>query len=291
MHPRELIEFGAQIALTAPRSVREAIRLSPTGLNDYWIASRQRFDAWVLDLTPFWPTATAPPVSRAAWTNRLRPLLEEIFSGELLARVWTAVGISHARGSGHTDCEPVLRGVLLNHVEIRNRALNCLVYGRGPESSQIVELQQVRRRVERWTDCLFGEMQREIDVAEFAHNPRRARDYALTSRAGFSATNHPSKLLTDDGLLESLRTSFVNSLSPVTSHAQLNEKIAASVLGCFQGDWLDSLKWAPRQWLTRLTHASNDSLLWINDILNLDTPQARREPVRRQEARDNSRDA
>jgi len=281
MHARRLLELGARIALSAPRYVRESIRPSPTGLHEYWMASQQRFDIWDLGLTPFTPTSVPNPVSRAAWSRTLRPLLEEIFTGELLTRVWTAVGAAHARTHRYNDCEPGLRSILLNHLEMRTRALNCLVYGSGLESRQVVELHQVRRRVERWTDLLFGEMQREIDVAEFACEPRRVRDYARTSPARFSHADRASDLLTDDGLIESLRESFATALSPTEANPLFNQKVATSVLGCFQGEWLDSLEWSPGQWLSRLDHASSDALLWINDILSLDSPRTPRAQGRR----------
>lgn len=274
MHVRHLIELGARIALTGPRLVRESWRLSPTGVHEYWVASGQRLDLWRVALDPYTPQPAPDLLPPTSWANTLRPLLDEIITGELLTRIWTALGIAHVRAHGQADCEPILRNVLFSHLETRNRALNCLVYGSGFASRWIVELQRVRRRVERWTDLLLGEMQRQIDVAEMAHDARRVRDYARTAPTGPRKAGAATDRLAEDGLILALRETFATSLSPVTLHPQVNQAIATSVLGCFHGDWLDSSAWSPDHWLTRLHHSSNDTLLWIDDLLSLDTPHS-----------------
>lgn len=215
-------------------------------------------------------------MSRTLWNGTLRPLLEEVFTGELLVRIWTAVGIAHAREYRQADVEPTLRGVLLNHLEIRNRALNCVVFGAGPEAQQIVAIQQTRRRIERWMDLLFGEMQRTIEVAEFAHDPRRVRDYSRMTSSPASLADATGDRHQEAELLDSLRETFAGSLSSQSLFPELNQQLATSVLNCFQGDWLDAIEWSSDHWRSRLFTASNDTLLWIDDLLNLDAPRTLR---------------
>lgn len=277
MHATRLLELGARIALNGPPLVRRRGQLSPTGLNEYWTASRVRLERWRSSLARLAPGVGAEPVRGKRWSAELRPLLEEIFTGELLTRVWTAVAIACAKNGVESDCEPLLRSVLLNHLEVRNEALNCLVFGIGPETRQIVELQQIRRRVERWIDFLFGEMQREMDVADFAYDPRRARDYARSPRI-VGQPNSDDGETPEERILSSLRSSFDEILTRRTLFPELNQAVAAGVLGSIAGDWLESLDWHPDQWRERLDLGTHDALVWIDEALGLDEPRRRPAP-------------
>lgn len=274
MHVRRLLELGGRIALTAPRYVRQAARMSPTAMHEYWDASRRRIDCWNRALSPFTPSTRGITVSPHDWNETLRPLVEDIIAGELLARIWTATAISHARWHRQVDCEPILRGVLLSHLETRHRALNCITYGTGPETQPLIELQQTRRRVERWTDVLLGEVQRDLDVADWGFEAARVRDFARTATTG-APTSVASPPPTDDEWLEPLRQAFATTLSETILFPHENQQLIVSILNCFHGDWLDALDWSPRDWLHRLHHTSSDVLLWIDDLLKLDAPRVR----------------
>lgn len=275
MHPRSLIELGARTALAGPRWVRTHARISPTGVQEYWAASRARFQAWSAALKPYEPGRSALPLSPDEWSARLRPLLEEIFTGELLTRTWTAIAIHVARRQAGSDLEPMLRGVLLSHLELRNQALNCVVFGIGTSSRRMVSINQLRRRVEHWIDLLFGEMLRTLDVAELAHDPRRAKDYARASAPKFNAPDRADG--SEAALVEAIGGSFDEVLSTVSLHPELNRRLADSVLAGFQGPWAEWLERSAGSRAVRADRAGRDALLWIDDMLRLDNPSGRTE--------------
>ena len=58
-------------------------------------------------------------------------MLEEILSGEVLTRVWTAVLCLDDRQHGGTEFESLARSIMIGHMEARHRVLLLLVRGPG----------------------------------------------------------------------------------------------------------------------------------------------------------------
>ena len=109
--------------------------------------------------------------------GRCSGTLEEILTGEILARTWTAVALAHDRRWGACDAGPAVRSVLAGHAEARHRALKMIVAGEPIASGRAAALNQLRRRCERWTDMLLG----------FLPPGGEASDLARLSRCGINA--------------------------------------------------------------------------------------------------------
>ena len=150
MRAYELVELSALIAINGRAFLEGRGRLPDNRIAQYWSVSRSRFDRWAvalrLDLERLRSGEQKVPV---AWRHA-RPVLEEILTGEILTRVWTAAACAHDRQAGASYVSPVVRSVFLGHMEARNRALNFMFYAQDHDLAAVLEINRIRHRSERW---------------------------------------------------------------------------------------------------------------------------------------------
>ncbi len=224
MHARDLVELAALVAEHGPVIMGRAYELSAPSMEQYWVASKCRLDRWLRQLH-------TSPVDNASAQERpvsLHGVVEEIFTSEVLTRVWTAILAGRAAKHGQEDGEMIARSVMLSHMEARNRALKLLIHGARVAPEAAVELNRLRRRAERWSDVLIGRLLPVADVAVFAVDGDRAREFALDMhyQSGLVSERQVWGLL-----MASLRAAFQRSLHEPSPNADLNERIASGVLG------------------------------------------------------------
>ena len=267
MHARDLVELAAVVSVHGPVLVRGATQPSARGIEDYWVASKCRLDRWGRSLRRFTEQAGRKPRDRGKHATLVRGVLEEVITGEMLTRVWAAVLCLCDRCHGTDTAEPVARSVLVGHLEARHRVLTLLVRGPGLDTAAAVKLNHLRRRTERWTDLLVGHLAGLGDVRGFAVNPERARDFAedLCYRGDSAGGRRAWPLL-----LASLREGFGSALQPGSPNADLNAKIASSVLSCFQPELFDSLGLLRSLWTLRLARLADDAQGMIEELLGTD---------------------
>jgi len=270
MHVRDLAELAALVAVHAPVIVQGAGRLPHSASEQYWTASKCRLDRWgrlLRQLTAAQNEAEISPT--LAWT-RVRPVLEEIFVAEMLTRLWTAVVMAYDAVRGDQEVEPVARNILGGHLEARQRLLGLLSDGRVIGLPQAVQLNHLRRRVERWTDMLLAHLADSIDIAEFAFEPERAADFSddLDHEAAQADRRFTCQLV-----LVSLKGSFAEGLSDRSPNADLNRRIASAVLGAFREEITDSTGLVKSLWLERLCRTASDTEGMVEELLRLDVPQ------------------
>lgn len=274
MHARELVELAAIVSAHGPVLVRGTHRLSTTAVEQYWATSKCRLDRWGRSLKGFAEDAAAdddPRWRRAHWSF-VRGVLEEVLTGEVLTRVWTAVLSAYDQHRGSNEAEPIARSVLIGHLEARHRVLTLLVRGPGIDAEAAVKLNHLRRRTERWTDLLVGYLIGLHDVAEFAADCTRARDFAEDLRYGghLEGGRQAWPLV-----LSSLRAAFKHGLCSASPNADLNARIASSILSCFQPELFDSTGLFRSLWLTRLANVTNDAQGMIEDLLTSEASAGR----------------
>jgi hypothetical protein len=274
MHARELVELAAIISAHGPVLIRGGERIELDSIEQYWTTSKVRLDRWAWRLRTF---CDRPDV--AAWRGRdqwpeVRSVLEEILTGEMLTRVWTAVLCAYDRRRGADDAEPVARSVMIGHMEARHRVLTLLVRDPTIDADAAIELNRLRRRAERWTDLLIGRLTPLHDVSEFAFDPQRAKDFAedLRQRDG----RHVWPLL-----LASMRAAFGPLLGEASPNADLNARIAASIIGCFPADLFDSTGLLRSLWLMRLSSVADDTQGMIEELLGQERPHTSGRRLRR----------
>ncbi len=268
MHARELVELAALVAAHGPVLIRSSGEIPEGAIETYWTASKCRLDRWHRGLRRLAAEmADSAAGSRRLEGSRLRGVLEEILTGEVLTRVWTAATCAYDRHRGTDLLEPVARSVLIGHMEARHRVLALLVNGPGVDAEEAIQLDRLRRRTERWTDVLVGYLAGLHDISEFAVDPERARDFgedlAWQSRQKGGGIVWPL-------VLSSLRASFRHGLSPVSPNADLNAKIAASILSFFPADVFDGTGVPQSLWLLRLTQTTSDAQGMIDALLRCD---------------------
>ena len=255
MHARELVELASILSAQGPMLLRSAPRLSGQGVQQYWTASKCRFDRWGRNLKSFAADAAQADAAavRLKWPF-VRGVLEEVLTGEVLTRVWTAVLCLYDRQQGGNEFESVARSVLIGHLEARHRVLMLLVRGPGVDAEGAVKLNHLRRRAERWTDLLVGHLARHGDVAEFAIDADRALEFS-----------RDLNFQTDQGgrqawplLQASLRATFKRGLAAVSPNEDLNAQIASAILSCFPGDLFDSTGLFRSLWLHRMSNVTSD---------------------------------
>lgn len=256
MHARELVDLASILSAQGPMLVRETTQLSGQGVQQYWTASKCRLDRWARSLKSFADDAKALDViaGRAQWAL-VRSVLEEILTGEVLTRVWTAVLCLYDRCRGTSDFEPLARSIMLGHMEARHRVLTLLVRSPAIDTEGAVKLNHLRRRAERWTDMLVGHLARLGDVTEFAVDGQRAVDFA---RDFDYQSNQKGGRQVWPLLQASLRAAFRRGMAPVSPNEDLNAQIGSAILSCFPGELFDSTGLFRSLWLHRMANVTSD---------------------------------
>jgi hypothetical protein len=193
--------------------------------------------------------------------------LEEIFTGDVLTRVWTAVSIAYDQHHRVEAAEAIARSVFLGQIESTNRAMSLLLKGTGGavDPSRVTALNGLRRRCERWTDMLVGYLLDTADVSELAPHPERAKEFGHDLRhemaTGNGATAWPLTLA-------ALRAAFQRPRFGDSPNADLNGDIAAAVLSCFPAGLFDQTGLIPSLWLVRLANAAEDTAGMIDQLID-----------------------
>jgi hypothetical protein len=272
MHARELVELAALVSVHGPLLIRQRTRISKSSVEQYWTASKSRLDRWGRALKEFGTAADPGPSTECSVACGL---LEEILTGEVLTRVWTAVACAYDRLLGTDHIEPVVRSVLIGQLEARHRVLTLLVRGPGIDAEQAVKLNRLRRRTERWTDMLLGYLMGVYDVAEFAVDPGRAREFSedLSFRGRMQGGRHAWPLVQ-----ASLQAAFGQGLGGTSPNPELNDRIATSILSCFPPELFDGSGIPRSAWLMRMASATSDAAGMIDELLALENAPSTAQP-------------
>lgn len=269
MRCAELIELSALIAVNAQSFLQGRDRMSESSVSQYWSVSRGRFDRWAkalrTDLNRLQSRVEKTPV---VWRHA-RPVLEEILTGEMLTRIWTAVACQHDRRCGSSCVSPVVQSVFLGHLEARNRALNFMFHAQEYDANAVSDINRVRNRSERWTDMLLAYLTPLCDVAKVAFERKRVVDFAEDVRDLFHRANAAQSW---ELLRVALKNSFADCLAPVAPNGDLNSQIATSILAGFRPETFDSTGCLGSLWMERLEYTTADAEALIEELLAVDSP-------------------
>jgi hypothetical protein len=184
--------------------------------------------------------------------------------------VWTALGCGIDEIHRSRDIGPVLRGVYIGHLEARSRVLNLMLHGQGFGIEAAVHLNHQRRRIERWTDMLLGYIQGgSCDAREFAFDSNRMCEFAEDIQV---EQRGPGGAVAWQMVVASLRASFPREASREAGNADLNERIVAGVLSCFDPELFDSIGAFKSLWLVRMSNVAKDTQGMIDFLVAEEQP-------------------
>ena len=180
MNLRQTAEVAALAAIRADEIIRSPEPISTESLHGYWKSSRVRLKCWFAGLR------ATPPSSEGGETlspHHLRSrvgLVRSILVAELLTRVWSSVLVARdaarSENSAGESAGEMVRNVFLGQQEARQEVLQMLSDENRLPMPEASAVEQLRRRVERWTDLLLGPLVLKYDVTEFTFDEERARD-------------------------------------------------------------------------------------------------------------------
>ena len=276
MHARELIDVAGLVALNGPLLACGAQSPSLTALEQYWATSKFRFENWMRVLKVFAHQLNEPCGGELADWLEIRATLDEIFTSEILTRVFSAVLVTHDRQTKANLAEPIARSVMTSHMEARHRAMSLLVHGGSLGVKQAAAVNRLRIRAERWTDLLVGSLMHLGDVSEFAVEANRAADFCEDlGEQRYRVDGAQAWRLT----LVSMRNAFQVGMSVIGANSEANARITAAVLGCFPGDLFDSTGVFHSLWMMRLKATASDAQGMISELLHAGAPNdPRRHP-------------
>lgn len=276
MHWRELLELAALAAQHADPLLACPEAMSAHALHCYWTASKIRFLSWSRTLGDFSAAVANERVRPASWCYT-RDVVQEIFTGETLTRVWGALLHAHDLRHHRDEAQPIARAVLLGHLEARQRATSLILTVAAVPVSDAVALNRLRRRTERWTDLLIARVMQTHDVREWANEPTRAAEFydEFTSDRRRRGDELAWQLS-----LAAFRGAWLQAARYDSPNADLNARVANAVLDGLPGACFDDAGVLRSAWLTRLSTASSDTAGLISEYLSLDARQhdAQRSP-------------
>jgi hypothetical protein len=266
MHARDLAELAALLAVNAPSLIRGGDSIGPAISEEYWAASKCRLQRWsrvLRQLTAVTTVASLPPT--LSWP-RVVPVLEEILVTELLTRVWAAIASARDAARNEDELAPVASNVFAGHLDARRQLLALMAAEAVFTSHQARQLDQLRRRIERWTDMLLAHLPRPFALP-YAFDTARARDFADDLDHDAVASQ---SLVTCELMLASLRASFAAGLAERPANTDLNRRIGLAVLHLIPEDASGSAGSAKPCWLARMDRMADETDGLIDELLRLD---------------------
>jgi hypothetical protein len=276
MQTVDLVDLALLAAVHGPKLVVAEPGQTLLGLEEYWTASKCRFDRWTVALARL---RSGEPPNDGHRPGTVRGLFEEMLGSEVLTRVWTAVVVAFDRRRNTQDNEIVVRSVHIGHQEIRQRVLKLLAGGPGLTAGEAVELNRLRRRSEQWTDMLLAFLAATDDVSEFVCEMDRFRGYVADLSSGGIAgagERDPS------GVLQTtLRSLARHALLEDAPNPDLNERVAAAILSGFPPDLFDHHGLFRSLWLLRLMKTADDAERWMSDLFGSESASRSADPFSR----------
>ncbi len=195
------------------------------------------------------------------------PWLEEVLASELLTRIFTPLVAARDQLRGDAELEPVARGILTGHLEARSRVLKTIVVGERLEVSEAKRLNDLRRKLERWTDMLLAHLAPVVDVSLYAFEPTRVAEFITDLR---DQVTPPDPDFTSKIVLASLHGSLQHHLTAPSPSGDLNARIAGSLYTCSGLQPLHSFGDDQPRWLERIAQTADEAQEMIDEMLAID---------------------
>ncbi|MBL8851664.1 MAG: hypothetical protein JNG89_18425 [Planctomycetaceae bacterium] len=220
---RDLALVSGLFAAHAPALVSGARAPASASLLEYSQLSRKLLKQWWLSLEPpALANGSAPLVS----------LAEEVLVTEMTIRIVAGVfAICDAR-TGRRAASPFARSALLDVMQAKHWVLSRLVTGPQPLGA-LLRINQLRRKTERWCDCLLGNLPLPEPAVQFAIDADRMQGFA---RKSTGAASTAAQYLT----LVSLRLAMPPSLVQDEDRIQTHRAMLRSLMAFWPAEAFDA---------------------------------------------------
>src|SRR5262245_30365846 len=259
MNSRDLIDLAVFVATYGPTLIRRRWKLPPQSLAEYWSVLQCRLDQWQQLLQRL---ATSPGSGKGSDAQTKRGLCEEILAAEMLTRVWCCVLTAADAGMGACEAKPVAAGVMAGQIDATRSLLKVIASAAsGARKASTPKIDRLRELIEHWTDMLLGALGATCDISGFAHDEKRAQQFA---RDFGLAEIRP---LEWSLMIQSMRRALYPRLQAATDNAELNGRLLDAVLAGFPDDlretaslfWLTSKELEPRRTESDAASSHDDS--------------------------------
>ena len=268
MQTAELVDLAAFVAANGQALIAGSRTVPTTALADYWTASKCRHDRWNRWLREHFRTApSTKQIGVKVESTAIHAVCEEILISEMLTRVWSSIITSLDSATGASEAQPVAASVMAGQLDASNRVLEFIALERKNSNGADSDLNRLRRLTQRWTDLLLGGLLGVCEISPFVHDATRAQEFADDfGRSREAAIRQQAWAL----LTMSLRTAFHSCLCDETPNADLNARIAGSIVACFPSDLFDSTGVFHSLWMLRLSATTADTQLLVDELLAAD---------------------
>ena len=267
MHARHLASIAGWTAFHNGALVHGQQGLAAIAASRYWTATKSRAQRWMRVLNLFEQDLHHDELGHQPW-SAIEVVVEEILLSEMLTRIWGASMAALDRRQGTDEMQAIIQSVHIGQIEARNRALRLILAARTHDESAYDRMNNLRRKVERWTDYLLGQLP-DVGVAvHYAFESARTRQFAIESFEETEAQRRMKQPI----MLAAMIDDLAQHTSPYPANPTLNREIAAGVLACFPADRFDSTglpKSARQLWIEK---AGADSQLLVDHLVQMDQP-------------------
>lgn len=265
MHARELSELANWAAFSSSSMIFGVQPQVVFATNKYWTNAKCRHQRWMkvlkmfqMDLDDGFDDHDPIPA--------MEIVIQEVILSEMLSRIWSATLLAHDRYHKTDELTGVAHSIHISQIEAKNRCLRLLLR-EDLQGHPIVErCNRLRKKIERWTDMLLGEIPDEEAAATFAFEPKRVKDFIKEHNQDTEAARQTRHTLYSAALTRDL----YQSTSSYIANPSFNKKIAAGILACFPPDRFDSVGLPKAVQVLWIENSSDDTQLLLDGLYDMD---------------------
>ncbi len=242
MHCVETAEFASLLAYHLPALMEHREAFPASDLTQYWIESRSRLEQWHRTLAEYHTIdVDMRPFAMQAWWTDQQAVMEEIIVTDILTRMVAAVGLAIDQKWKQREIEPVTHSVFVSHLEARNRVFQLVLFGRGSSAAQSLQLNRLRRAVERWIDRLLAPIATiEPSVRRYAVDTTRLDANLEDYREEASPA---MRCLSNTLSRSAMRCTLKSRTHQRSANPDYNDKIVETAIALLPAKAFDSLGW------------------------------------------------
>jgi hypothetical protein len=215
---KSLAEVAWLLSRVGQHSIQNHCEPSPLALKQFWQSARTLQQVWDEFLNS---EACLEPDSQA----RFEEVAAQLFTTELVTRVWSTILAGIDLQTGKQDLTRIATNTVNGFLQVRHRLLSQLLK-LDCSAAWAGDLERLRRRCDRWTDLLIGNICGADEIFQFAFDVDRAKDFAEEA-AESDETARPVEFLVAAGV----RLSLLGQLPNVTLDSPAFEGLVQSIMG------------------------------------------------------------